>query len=82
MSSHDASRPTCNFAWARWIAAYAALTFAILFVDTAMNHHDVIHEVRWSWTPLIFAPLAFLACVWAIVCPRAPLPLAASACSL
>ena len=36
-----------------------------------MNHHDVIHEVRWSWIPLFFAPLAFLACVGAIVCPVA-----------
>ncbi len=66
MTTNDTGKPACNFAWVRWLSAYAAFTLVMLLVDAAMNHHDVIHENHWSWTPLIFAPLAFLFCVGAI----------------
>lgn len=52
--------------WGQWIAVYCALSFASLGIDAAINHHDVIHETPYSWTPLLFAPLAVLFCLFCL----------------
>jgi len=52
--------------WGQWIALYCALSFAMLGVDAAMSHHDVVREVIWSWTPLFYAPPAVIYSVIAI----------------
>lgn len=48
------------FPWGRWLALYCVLSFIMLGVDATMSHHDVLTENRWSWTPVIFAPLAVI----------------------
>jgi len=52
--------------WGQWIALYCALSFAMLGVDAAMNHHDEIYQNALSWTPIIFASLAVVYCIVAI----------------
>ena len=49
-----------TFAWGRWLAFYSAFSFGVLGVDAAMNHHVIITENPWPYTPLLFAPLAVL----------------------
>lgn len=46
------------FNWRQWLMLYCALSFALLGVDAAMNHHSVLRENVLAYTPLIFAPLA------------------------
>lgn len=48
------------FSWGRWLSLYCAFSFAMLGVDAAMNHHQVITRVPWAYTPLVFAPLAVI----------------------
>jgi hypothetical protein len=35
----------------------------MLGIDAALNHIEVIHENIFSWTPMLFAPLAVLFCL-------------------
>lgn len=59
MAARD-TQETPGFPWGRWLMLYSALSFAVLGIDAAMNHHEVLVENAWSWTPVIFAPLAVI----------------------
>ena len=47
-----------TFAWGRWLALYCAFSFGVLGADAAMNHHVIVTDNPWAYTPLLFAPLA------------------------
>lgn len=46
--------------WRQWLVLYCAVSFVMLGVDAAMNHHRVLSENILAYTPLIFAPLAVI----------------------
>lgn len=48
------------FNWRQWLMLYCALSFTMLGVDAAMNHHRVLAVNILAYTPLIFAPLAVI----------------------
>ncbi|HEY3397610.1 MAG TPA: hypothetical protein VGM19_08130 [Armatimonadota bacterium] len=59
-----------HFGWGRWLALYSAASFLMLGIDAAMNHHQIIYENRWSYTPLILAPLAVLVSLMGVFSAR------------
>lgn len=58
------------FPWSRWIMLYCAFSFAMLGVDAAMNHHQILATARWSITPLVFSPLAVVVSLVSIFSAR------------
>jgi hypothetical protein len=65
-----AKAPLQLFAWSRWVSLYCVISFAVLGVDVAMNHRDVIHETPFAYIPIVFAPLALLLCMAAVFSQR------------
>ena len=56
-----------QFNWRQWLVLYCAFSFAMLGVDAAMNHHLILAQNPWAYTPLIFSPLVVvfsLVCIW------------------
>ncbi len=61
--------------WPKWLMFYAAASFAVYGTDAAINHlafgpRSAIAENALAYTPLIFAPLAVVACLLAFAVPR------------
>ena len=70
MDSPESKTTIRSFTWGPWLALYCAISYAVLGVDAAMNHHTVIFENKFSWTPLIFAPIAVIVSLICVFSPR------------
>jgi cytochrome bd-type quinol oxidase subunit 2 len=52
-----------GFAWGKWVSLFCAFSFLMLGGDATLNHVKVLTENHFSYTPLIFAPLAVVLCL-------------------
>jgi len=68
MTEQSATAP--GFQWGRWLTLYSAATFLVLGGDAAMHHYHTVGEHPLAWIPIVFGPIAALACLPGILSAR------------